>query len=77
MFPGMHIDIVDSGEPAPAQDPVGQPWVGIRFECCGVYSRVYRDRDGKAYEGRCPKCLKRVCLRVGPGGTRARFFTAE
>ena len=54
-----------------------RPWVGIRFDCCGVYTRVYRNPQGTAYHGRCPRCLKPVTLRVGEGGTDARFFVAE
>jgi len=60
----------DQGPAAP------RPWVGIRFECCGLYARVYRNRDGTRYEGRCPRCLRQVSLRVGPDGTSARFFRA-
>jgi len=55
----------------------GRPWVGIRFDCCEVYTRVYRSPDGKAYRGRCPRCGRSVSLRVGEGGTNARFFLAE
>jgi hypothetical protein len=50
--------------------------VGIHFVCCDVYTRVYINRDATAYEGNCPKCAKRVRLRIGPGGTDSRFFTA-
>lgn len=53
-----------------------KPFVGIRFACCGVYTRVYVNRTGTAYEGRCPKCSRSVRLRIGPGGTDERFFTA-
>ncbi|MCH7591240.1 MAG: hypothetical protein IH989_00470 [Planctomycetes bacterium] len=55
----------------------GRPWLGIHFECCGAYSRIYRNADGTAYEGRCPHCTAQVRLRVGPGGTDTRFFTAR
>jgi hypothetical protein len=49
-------------------------FLGLKFTCCGVYSRVYVNRDGTAYEGRCPKCLKSVKLKIGAGGTESRFF---
>ena len=55
----------------------GRPWLGIYFECCGAYSRIYRNADGTAYQGRCPHCTAHVRLRVGPGGTDNRFFTAR
>jgi hypothetical protein len=55
----------------------GRPWIGIRFDCCGAYARVYRSADGAMYQGRCPRCQRTVRLRVGPDGTDARFFRAE
>ena len=52
-------------------------WIAIKWNCCGAYSRVYKNRAGDAYEGRCPKCMKPVRLRIGEGGTSARFFEAN
>ncbi len=54
-----------------------RPYVGVQFDCCGVYMRVYINRDGTAYEGRCPRCTRPVRLVIGPGGTDARFFVAR
>ena len=56
--------------------PSGRPWVGILFECCAVYSRVYRNMNARAYRGVCPRCGMSVTLRVGPEGTNSRFFSA-
>lgn len=70
---GLRTD--SGGDPAGEKAP--RPWVGIKFECCGVYTRVYRNPEGTAYAGFCPKCLKKVRLAVGAGGTDARFFQAE
>lgn len=53
---------------------VGRPWLGVRFSCTGAYLRVYRNRDGSAYEARCPVCGAQVRFRVGTGGTSDRFF---
>ena len=52
-------------------------WIGVRFECCSVYSRVYINKEATAYEGRCPKCGRKVEVRIDPHGTDARFFVAR
>ncbi len=53
-----------------------RPFVGVTFNCCSVYSRIYRTRDGKAYAGNCPKCSNPVRLVIGAGGSNSRFYTA-
>ncbi|MCL2183755.1 MAG: hypothetical protein FWB85_09840 [Chitinispirillia bacterium] len=58
-----------------AREP--RPFVGINFTCCNVYRRIYKNKAGDAYEGACPKCLRKVKLLVGPGGTSQRFFDAK
>ena len=52
-------------------------WIGILFDCCDVYYRAYRNPEGTAYLGRCPRCGLVVHIPVGPDGTDARFFRAE
>ena len=54
----------------------GRPWISVKWRCCSTYSRVYRNRAGTAYEGRCPRCAAPVKVTVGPGGTKNRFFEA-
>lgn len=51
-------------------------WIGIFFECCSVYSRIYRNREGTAYMGFCPRCQRPAKVKVGAGGTNARLFRA-
>jgi hypothetical protein len=72
---GEHLDLSSEERPATAVDDP-RPFVGIHFACCDAYARVYRNREATAYVGHCPRCLKRVELKVAPGGTDARFFTA-
>ena len=49
-------------------------FIGIWFDCCGTYGRIYKNNEGTAYTGRCPKCLRPVRVRVGGEGTEQRFF---
>ena len=51
-------------------------FLGIVFECCHTYGRIYRNADHSAYEGRCPRCMAKVRVRIAAGGTNQRFFTA-
>ena len=76
-MPGDHLDL--SSDPRPPSEPKGKEkrrFIGVTFACCDVYARVYVNREETAYLGNCPKCGKRLSIRVGPGGTDARFFTA-
>lgn len=52
-------------------------YLGIMFNCCNTYGRVYKNKEGTAYVGRCPKCMRSVKVSVGEGGTDRRFFNAE
>jgi hypothetical protein len=60
-----------SQAPAPA---TARPFVSVHFACCNVYLRIYRNAEGTAYRGRCPKCGVPVSFEVGQGGTDARVF---
>ncbi len=77
---GEQLDLTDDpsrndGNPQVASQ--GRQFIGVHFVCCDVYSRVYVNGDQTAYEGNCPKCAKRVRLKIGPSGTDSRFFIAR
>ena len=52
-------------------------FLGIMFECCHVYGRLYKNKEGTHYIGKCPRCLKPVKIRIGENGTNERFFKVE
>lgn len=53
-----------------------RPFLGVHFVCCDVYARIYVNGDRTAYEGRCPRCSRRVKVLIGDGGSNSRFFEA-
>lgn len=71
------IDSCEGDDQVSGPEPHRRPWVGIHFECCGAYARVYRNAEGSAYVGWCPRCQRQIRLKVGPGGTCDRFFRAS
>jgi hypothetical protein len=54
-----------------------KPFLGIFYECCRLYGRVYLNRAGTAFEGRCPRCLKPVVVHLSDKGTTDRFLLVE
>ncbi len=59
-----------------------KPWkdkkfIGILFECCNVYRRIFINKDGNAYEGRGPLGYGKVKVTIGSHGTDQRFFNAR
>ena len=67
----------DTGGQKSSHSPLrGERWVAVQWRCCSVYSRVYRNRDRTAYEGKCPKCQRELSIPIGPDGTNNRFFEA-
>ncbi len=74
---GERLDLTSSAEePRSGSAAPAQPHVGVQFNCCRVYSRVYRNRAATAYVGHCPRCGRGVRLLIGPGGTDERIFQA-
>lgn len=63
--------------PEPKRPAGARAFIGVYFECCGVYARIYRQPEQTMYMGRCPRCLREVRARVGPDGVNARLFRAR
>ena len=54
--------------------PGGRPFLGIHYVKCGTYGRVYKNKEGTAYTGHCPRCMHQLRVRIGPEGSGTRFF---
>ena len=52
----------------------GRKHIGIFFECCNIYTRVYVNKKKTAYVGWCPGCGRRVGIKIDKRGTDCRFF---
>jgi hypothetical protein len=75
---GENLDLSSDGmRSAGASNRRRRPFVGIHFACCRVYAHISLNREKTAYLGHCPRCLKKVEIQIGPGGTDSRFFTAH
>ena len=65
-----------SGDHSLSADRPARPFLMIWFRCCETYGRLPKSADGSCYEGRCPKCLAKLSVPVGEGGTSRRMFEA-
>jgi hypothetical protein len=54
----------------------GRKVLGVHFKCCNVYRYIYKNKEGTAYTGTCPRCGKRVSFPIGTHGTDSRIFEA-
>lgn len=54
-----------------------QPYLGVHFDCCGVYTRIYKNKEGTKYVGWCPRCMRKLEVRCGEGGSDQRMFRAH
>ncbi len=72
------VDIIVGDEPETTEQSSGDKrrWIGVQFECCNAYARIYRNRRGTAYDGFCPHCSVPIHVPIGDGGTSGRFFRA-
>jgi PHP family Zn ribbon phosphoesterase len=57
------------------EGPDKRPYLGVQFECCSVYTRVYRKPEILFYEARCPKCGRTARIDVDrKAGVDAKFI---
>jgi len=59
------------------QEQSTRKFIGVWFECCHTYGRLYKNKEGTMYRGRCPKCLRPVQVAINAESERAtnrRFF---
>lgn len=70
------MDFLDNALPVAVNQSKRKKFLGIFFSCCNVYGRIY-NHSGKQYEGKCPRCLRSLTIKVGSGGVSDRFFVAS
>lgn len=78
----LEVSSLQAASPSQASDasgaaPTPKPFLMIWFRCCSTYARIPKSPDGLTYRGRCPKCLAKLEVPVGEGGTNRRMFEAE
>ncbi len=71
------LDLTSDPVPPPSpSDASSRSFLGVNFACCGVYARIYVNPERSAYLGHCPRCGRPLQIKIGPGGSDQRFFTA-
>jgi hypothetical protein len=71
------LDVAGMDYTQSSQASQTRPHVSVHFRCCNVYCHIYRNAEGTAYLGRCPRCGRQVRFLVAEGGTDERFFVVE
>jgi len=49
----------------------------VHFKCCNVYQHIGLNQKGDAFVGWCPRCARKVVIRVAPDAKPGKFFEAE
>jgi hypothetical protein len=63
---------------SPSETPKrGRPFLGVTFECCRIYQRIYLNAAKTAFVGWCPRCALKIEIKVDPNGERSQFFTVS
>jgi hypothetical protein len=78
--PGMAGEQFDASSDPPGGDSRTRsrgtrPYLGVQFQCCRTYARIYPNTAGTAFIGHCPRCGKRVEFLISDSGDEGRFFT--
>jgi hypothetical protein len=54
-----------------------RPFISVLYRCCNSYGRLYPNKDGTKFVGRCPRCGARTEALIGPTGTTRNYFEAR
>jgi hypothetical protein len=75
-MPGEQFDASSDPGP-PAAEKRLRPFVGVYFQCCGVYSRIHLNTAETAFSGHCPRCCRRIEFPISETGSHEQFFTVS
>ena len=52
-----------------SEPPKRREHLGIHFRCCNLYGYIYKNKAGTAYAGWCPKCMRKIEVKISKDGT--------